>query len=371
MPSRIKTFDIALYVIPLIFLAVSLAVIYSLVFDTAQSDLVIRQGISAFLGLAVMVIIGFVDYRFFRGTSWIFYLIALLLLIAVNIFGKTINGAKNWLDFGFFQLQPSEISKAFLILSLSSFYSSRVQKMHWSDFLLSLLIILPPFYLIASEPDFGAILVLAFIYLSILIAAKPSRWQFFILTVVLSAIALIFLLSVFNIGIFGNYLRQYQRERILTFISPNSDPYDSGYNVLQAQIAVGSGGIFGQGLGHGSQSQLQFLPEPHTDFIFAGIAESFGFVGAVVILALYLYLILKVMRISSLAQDNFGMLVTVGTTAMFVFQVIVNVGMNIGVMPITGITLPLLSYGGSSLITSLFLIGLSQSIFIRHKKISF
>ena len=166
-------------------------------------------------------------------------------------------------------------------------------------------------------------------------------------------------------------MQDYQRNRILTFVDPNLDPYGKGYNVKQAQITVGSGGILGKGVGRGSQSQLRFLPKPQTDFIFSGIAESFGFIGSVVLIGLYTYLIMRIVAIGNLARDNFGMLICFGVAAMFLFQVLVNVGMNLGLAPVTGIPLPFSSYGGSSLVAYLFLIGLVQSIFIRHKKISF
>jgi len=178
-------------------------------------------------------------------------------------------------------------------------------------------------------------------------------------------------LSSLKVYPFGGLLQDYQRNRILSFIDPNLDPYGRGYNVRQAQITAGSGGVFGKGLGHGSQSQLQFLPKPHTDFIFSGVAESFGFLGTMVFLLLYLYLIVRIINIGNLAKDNFGMLVCFAGAGMFLFQVLVNVGMNLGLAPVTGIPLPFASYGGSALIAYLFLIGLIESVYVRHKKISF
>lgn len=371
MPTKIKTFDITLFIIPIIFLVTSVAVIYSLVFGTADSSLAFKQGIIALIGLIIMSVVCFADYRFLKSTSWVFYLIGIILLIFVNFFGKVAGGAQNWLTLGFFQLQPSEVIKMILIFSLASLFSSHVGKLRWKDIIWSLIILLPILALILKEPDFGSALVIVFIYIVMLFVAKPSKAKMALFLGIFSLLIGILLLSALNISPFKGLLHQYQRERFITFFDPGSDPYGSGYNVRQAQISVGSGGLFGKGLGRGSQSQLQFLPEPHTDFIFAGISESFGFVGATVCLLLYFYLISRILSIAHLAQDNFGMFICLGTAAMLLFQVIINIGMNLGLAPVTGITLPLLSYGGTSVVVSLFMIGLVQSVFIRHKKISF
>ncbi|MFA5927618.1 MAG: rod shape-determining protein RodA, partial [Patescibacteria group bacterium] len=345
--------------------------IYSLVFNTNQSELASRQGLSAVIGLLAMMVAAFSDYRLFRGTSWIFYIISIILLVLVDLFGKEAGGARNWLIIGPMQLQPSEVSKAAIILTLSSFFSGKIGNIRWRDLLVSLLIILPSLALILREPDLGTVSVIIFIYFTLVFLSRPTRTQnITILALIVGSIAVLFV-SAFAVPPFQNILKDYQRNRIMTFVSPTTDPYGHGYNVRQAQITIGSGGIFGKGLGHGTQSQLRFLPEPHTDFIFAGIAESFGFMGSAVFLLLYTYLIWKLISIASLAQDNFGMLVCFGVAAMLMFQAFVNVGMNAGLVPVTGIPLPFLSYGGSSLIVSLALLGLTQSIFIRHKKISF
>ncbi len=371
MSKKIKTFDILLALIPVLFVITSTAVIYGLVFGTNNVNLGLRQGVFALIGIAAMLAGSLADYRLFRGTSWVFYLVGLTLLVLVEIFGKTVNGAKNWIELGFFQLQPSEVMKAFIILYLSAFFSNRIEKLRFLDIAVSFIILALPLALIFKEPDFGTALVIIFIYLVLFFLAKPGKvYKFAVVTTVLVS-SCILILSAMQIRPFDKILKEYQRDRILVFLSPSSDPRGSGYNVRQAQIAVGSGGILGRGLGHGSQSQLQFLPEPHTDFIFAGIAESFGFLGSAIFLVLYLLLILKILNISNLSQDNFGMFVTFGVSAMLVFQVLINVGMNLGLAPVTGIPLPLLSSGGTSLIVTMFLLGVVQSIFMRHKKLSF
>lgn len=370
MSNKIRTFDIVLYILPLFFVVTGIAMIYSLVLGTVQSDLVLKQIMAAIIGLAIMVITSFADYRLIKGTSWIFYLIAVVLLILVDIFGKTVNGASNWINIGL-QFQPSEMSKAFIIFYIAAFFSSKIGKIRWQEIFVSLIALSVPLGLIMKEPDLGTAMVIVFIYLVILFVSRPTRVQSSLILGIIAVSLSIFVLSAFNINPFGKLLHEYQRSRILVFIDPNRDPLKRGYNVRQAQISVGSGGILGKGLGHGSQSQLQFLPEPTTDFIFAGISESFGFIGSVTILILYFYLIVKIINIASVSQDNFGLLLACGAAAMFTFQVLINVGMNLGLAPVTGIPLPFLSYGGSSLVTSLLLVGIVQSIFIRHKKIAF
>jgi len=369
--KKIKTFDIILPLLPLLLLIISVAVIYSLVFGTSDSGLAFKQGISTAIGLMIMTVISFFDYRFFRGTSWIFYLGTILLLVYVDFFGLAAGGAVRWIDLGFFQLQPSELAKVFLILVLASFYSSKIGKLTWRDVLSALIIFSPTFFLVLKEPDLGTGLVLIFIFLVLLYSAKPNKAQTLMISTGIILFALILILSSLKVEPFTIILKDYQRNRIISFVNPNLDPHGRGYNVRQAQIAAGSGGIFGKGLGHGTQSQLQYLPKPQTDFIFSGIAESFGFLGTMVFLSLYLFLIIKIINIGNLAKDNYGMLITFATAGMFIFQIIINIGMNLGLAPVTGIPLPFASYGGSAILAYLFLIGLVESIYIRHKKISF
>jgi len=371
MPSKIKTFDFILFLIPFLFIIVSIAVIFSLVYNSNDSNLVFKQGVSALIGLAVMIAITFVDYRFLRNISWLIYVLTLLLLLCVDYFGVAAGGAMRWIDLGFYQVQPSELAKIGVIIVLASFFSKRTDKIGFKEIIYSGIILAPSVFLILKEPDLGTAMVVVFCYLVMLLFNHLKKTQAIVILLLAVSSISIFALSAFNIPPFEKLMKDYQRNRIMTFINPALDPYGKGYNARQAQIAVGSGGIFGKGLGKGSQSQLQFLPKPHTDFIFAGIAESFGFLGAAIILALMANLIIKIMVIGSLAQDNFGMFIAIGAAAVFIFQVVVNVGMNVGIVPVTGIPLPFLSYGGSAMISYLLIIGVVQSIFIRHKKISF
>jgi len=368
---RNKTFDLSLVIIPIIFLVVSVSVIYSLVLGTASEGLGLKQAIVGIVGLVILAAVSFLDYRFFRGTSWIFYSISIILLVLVDLFGKTANGAENWIDLKVFQLQPSEVAKIFLIFSLAAFFCEKIGKIRWRDIIKSFLMLALPLALILKEPDLGTGMVIVFIYLVFLFVSRPTKIQ---TSVILGVAVLLFsfvALSYLNIKPFGSAMKTYQRERITIFLHPEADPYGRGYNIKQAQITIGSGGILGRNLGKGSQSQLQFLPEAQTDFIFAGIAESFGFIGGFVLLALYCLLLIRLVDIANLARDNYGMLVAFGVAAMVFVQVLENVGMNLGLLPVTGIPLPFLSSGGTSLIVSLFSLGVVESIYIRHKQITF
>lgn len=371
MPLKIKTFEITVVIIPILLILISISVIYSLVYGSNDLELVYKQSISTIVGLAFMTLASLMDYRFFKSVNWILYITTILLLLYVDFFGVAAGGAMRWIDLGFFQLQPSELAKVFLILILASFYSSKIGKLRWKDIFIAGLIFLPTLMLVLKEPDLGTGLVLCFIFIVLLYASKPNKFQTIVITLTILALSSVLVLSSLKVAPFTGLLQDYQRNRILTFIDPNLDPHGNGYNVRQAQIAAGSGGIFGKGLGRGSQSQLQYLPKPQTDFIFSGIAESFGFLGTMVYLSLFVFLIIRIISIGNLAKDNYGMLICFAAAGMLLFQVLVNVGMNLGLAPVTGIPLPFASYGGSALIAYLFLLGLVESIFIRHKKISF
>lgn len=371
MSNKTKTFDLSVSIIPVFLTIVGVSVIYSLVLGTNNDGLATKQATIGLIGLVAMLIVSFSDYRFFRGTTWLTYFLTVALLLVVNFVGKTTNGATNWLDLKVFQLQPSELAKIFLIVSLSAYFSPSIGKVSWRKIFGSWLLMAPPLILVLKEPDLGTAVVIVFAYIVILLLAKPDKSKVFILSGICLLGFAVLALSYNNVGPFGKMLAEYQKERITVFLHPEHDPYGRGYNITQAKITVGSGGISGKGLGKGSQSQLQFLPEPHTDFIFAGIAESYGFLGSFVLLALYCYFILRIIDIGAMARDNFGMFVSFGIASMFFVQLIISVGMNLGLLPVTGIPLPFLSYGGTSLLVSFFAVGLIQSIYIRHKKISF
>lgn len=371
MPKKIRTIDLFLYLIPILLLSISVSLIYSLVFSGEDTGLAIKQLYIGLFSAACMVGFSLIDYRGLKNFWWIFYGISVILLVYVDLFGKVSGGAMRWIDIGFTQIQPSEIAKIGLIVSLASYFSGRVGKLTIKNLFWSLLIFALPVLLILKEPDLGTAIVVFFVYLGTILASKPSKKQKIFIATSLSIIIVLFVLSSMNIKPFGLLLKQYQRERVLTFINPERDPYGQGYNVKQAQIAIGSGGLFGKGLGRGSQSQLEYLPKPYTDFIFAGAGEALGFFGTTLIIALELLIVIRIYNIGQIAQDSFGVLICAGSAAMFLSQSLINIGMNLGLAPVTGIPLPFLSAGGTSLLICFINLGIVQSIYIRHKRLSF
>jgi rod shape determining protein RodA len=350
-------FDLVLIAATLLLLGVSLLVLYSLS-TISGVDYFLKQSIFAVLGLVTMVFTAFLDYRHIEKYSTALYFITLLVLFAVLLFGTTVRGTAGWLSLGVFQVQPVEIAKVTLIIFLASFISKKKSELgEWTRVIASLVLSTVLIFLVLKQPDLGSSLVLAAIWIGMILASGLRARHLFVL----------FLLGTTLISGSWFVLEDYQKDRINTFIHPESDPRGSGYNVLQAIVAVGSGGLSGKGIGHGSQSQLNFLPEKHTDFIFAVVAEELGLIGAFFVLSLYLVLLYRVKRIGDVASDNFGYLVTVGILVMFFSQIAINTGMNIGLFPVTGLPAPLLSYGGSSLLSTLFSVGLVLNVYQRRR----
>ncbi len=356
-----KTIDWLLYLIPIILTIAGIVIIYSLTYYNNKIELFNNQIIYAIIGLTLMVIFTFIDYRNFQGAAWYLYLGGLALLLIVLFWGKTVLGASRWIDLKIFQLQPAEFFKLCLIIILAKFFSDRWDNINFKNIFLGLLLLIIPGILVLRQPDLGTLLVLCFVALMIILATKISKTQL----AILGAIILIILPCTWFL------LKDYQKQRLSTFLNPSADPYGSGYNVLQSTITVGSGGLLGRGLGHGPQSQLNFLPIVYTDFIFAGLAEASGFVGSVILIVLFMFLISRILSVARISKDYFGMLIAIGIGSMLIFQVFVNIGMNIGIMPVTGIPLPFVSSGGTSLIINFICIGILQSIYLRHKKITF
>ncbi|HLC39210.1 MAG TPA: rod shape-determining protein RodA [Patescibacteria group bacterium] len=363
MPAKAsKTIDWVLYLLVLLLIIVGILVIYSISYDSSGGNIFRDQIIFAIIGTIMMVIFTFLDYRSLKGLSIYLYLIGLVLLVLVYIFGKVTGGASRWLDLKFIQLQPSEIFKFILIITMASYLSNHQRDFSFRHFIASLLIIVMPIILVLIQPDFGTALILLIIGLSMLLASQIKKIYLFLLVI---------LIAIFTPLTWFFILKDYQKIRLITFLNPKDDPFGAGYNVLQSSITVGSGMLYGRGFGKGFQSQLKFLPASHTDFIFAVFAEEFGFIGALIIILFFVILVIKIIQIAKIAADNFGMLFTVGVATLFIFQVLINIGMNIGIMPVTGIPLPFISSGGSALITNMVLIGILQSIIIRHKKLNF
>ena len=295
----------------------------------------------------------------------------IIILFMTRMYGVNISGGRRWLDLGFINFQPSELSKIALILVLASVLDKKSEFDSIIDLILPFLYFLIPFSLIVVENDLGTALVLLAILIIMLYVAGVNKNFLYVFFGggFLTIIAVIASHLYFNTPL--PFLKEYQLNRLVAFINPGIDPRGIGYNIIQSKIALGSGKLFGKGLFNGTQNQLNFLPEKHTDFIFSVIGEEFGFIGIFIIIALYVFLFWQLFKVVLEAKDNFGKLVVSGIIAMFFFHVVENIGMTMGVMPITGIPLPFISYGGTSMVVSLIAIGIVLNINIRKKKLHF
>jgi len=353
----LRTIDWTLVALPVLLVVAGVITIYSTTLGTSQTYLAGRQILFAVLGLILMFACTVFNYRALKSYAGIFYLLSIGLLFLVLMFGKKIFGATRWIDFGVFQLQPSEILKISMTIFTAAFLSSGATG--WLKRLIWLLAIFAvPIFLVLRQPDLGTAIVISFVFLGL----------FFIWPIhkKIKIIAVIVMIAIIPLGWF--LMRDYQHQRIRTFIDPGSDPYGSGYNVIQSIIAVGSGGIWGRGLGNGPQSQLNFLPVSHTDFIFAGWAEATGLIGSVALIITMIILNWRIYNVAKIAQDDFGRYLAVGFGVIFTVQTVINIGMNLGIAPVTGIPLPYVSAGGTALMTNFISLGILQSIYVRNKK---
>jgi len=322
-----------------------------------------KQIIFAVIGLLFFFLMAFLDYQLLKKYTYVLYGIMVFSLIAVLFLGTEIRGTKGWFTFGFFQIQPAEFAKVILLIILARYFASVTGKISvLRHVVVSGLIALVPVGLIMLQPDFGSALILLFMWIIMLLVSGIKRSYVAMLGGGASFIGWFLWQFIF---------RGYQKERVLTFLYPSRDPLGSGYNVIQSKIAIGSGDWLGKGLGYGSQSQLKFLPAQQTDFIFAVLAEELGFLGASLLLVLFCFMLLRLVRITKNTEDGFGLMLGIGAAVIILFQVIVNIGMNLSIFPVTGVPLPLVSYGGSSLVSMLLLIGIVQSVAIRSKKLDF
>ena len=318
-----------------------------------------RQLVWIALGVVAYVAATWFDYRRLLAFAPGIYAAMVLLLTAVHLVGHSALGARRWLSVAGFPLEPSELSKLALVVVLAALLS-RAEKLSWRNFAIAIAITAPAAALILTQPDLGTSIVFAAIFGGMLFVGGARPAQLLSLAagaaVTLPALPLV--------------LHGYQRARLAIFLDPNSDPLGAGYNLLQARIAIGSGGFFGRGWLQGLQGQLGFVPERATDFVFATFAEEFGLLGSLILLTLFGLLLIRVLGSASVAPDRFGQLVAGGVFAMVFVQVVENVGMNVGLLPIAGIPLPLISYGGSATITTLAGLGLVQSVMVRRRSIA-
>jgi rod shape determining protein RodA len=370
-PSAAERIGVA-YLDPMLIVAVLGIIGFSILTlsVTTQNDIegnphffVVRQSIYAVIGIALMFAISRIDYSRFRELRVGLYTAMVSTIILVLVLGSAARGSRRWIEFPFFTFQPSELGKVLLITALAAFAIDRMRRTTESQRTVRLLLLgLAPAAIVFLQPDLGTGLVYGVITLTVLYIAGVHWKHFAVMGAGLLALVLVTFVIAPAVG--APLLKDYQQERLTSFLNPSEDPRDSSYQVNQALIAVGSGGKTGRG-DDATQSQSGFLPERHTDFIFAVVGERFGFVGAAFLLSMYALLIWRALRILTLSKNLYGSMIAAGIAAMLMFQVFVNVGMALGLAPITGIPLPLMSYGGSSVLVTFMAIGLLQSIYVQ------
>ena len=367
LPGSLKNFDWILLAAVGILTALGVMMIYSTGFTptglAGERALWIRQIVFFAIGFVGLAAFSFLNYRFWLRAATPLYFFTLFLLLAVLVFGQEIRGSTRWFTLGPVNFQPAELAKLAMIVVLAKYFqASGALLKNFRFVLVSLLLVALPAALIMLEPDLGSALVLFGIWVGLLVVAAVS-WRHILYLFLIFAL-------VSGVG-WQFFLADYQKDRVATFLDPTADPQGRGYNVIQSMVAVGSGGVWGHGLTRGLQSQLRFLPERQTDFIFAGAVEELGLVGGGFVLLLFAVVVFRILRIMRRCPDGFGRFLAAGIFCVLLIQLAVNVGMNLGLLPVTGITLPFMSYGGTSLIVDLAAIGILQSIHIRQKKISF
>ena len=313
-----------------------------------------RQMIRFGFGLVGMVVVALIDIRIWMKLAYPAYLVSLALLGAVEYVGSGAMGAQRWIDLGFFQLQPSELVKVAMVLALARYFHGRTHAQIGNPLYLipPLLIVFVPAGMVLRQPDLGTAVLIIAVGGGLFFLAGIRIWKF--LLVIVAAVG--------AVPVAWQYLHDYQRQRILTFFDPDLDPLGSGYHILQALIALGSGGMLGKGFMQGTQSNLDFLPEKQTDFIFTMLSEEFGFVGAMTLIALYLVLIVYGYAIALRCRNQYGRLVALGLTSAFFLYVFINIAMVMGLIPVVGVPLPLVSYGGTALLALLFSFGLVLNV---------
>ncbi|HHT35719.1 MAG TPA: rod shape-determining protein RodA [Firmicutes bacterium] len=327
-----------------------------------------RQAIAALVGFMGLIVVLSIDYRAWRRWTKIGYLVTVLALAVILITGKIAQGSQRWFSLGGFNIQPSELAKLVMIVVLAHLMEKQ-SNIEGRKIFLPFVIIGVPMALVFSQPDLGTAMVfVGIVFAMTYIGGGDLRHLGIIAAVGIAAALAAILLSYYEVI---KIIKPYQLRRLLIFLDPYSDPTGDGWNVIQSMIAIGSGGFFGKGYLNGTQGQLYFLPANHTDFIFSVAAEEFGFVGASAILLLYAFFIWRGIKIAINAKDRFGSLLAVGCISYFVCHLVINIGMTMGIMPITGLPLPFLTYGGSTLLTSLLAVGILLNVGLRRQKIMF
>jgi rod shape determining protein RodA len=355
MIVRIFKMDWILILAILLLLSLSLIIMYGFMVNNSavQSNMFSKHLTIAIISFLILVFFIFFDHQNLKPYATAIYFITLILLILVIIFGSRIRGTVGWIGLGSFHIQPVEIAKAALIIFLAAFFSKKKSQLgDITRIIVSMMLTFFMVFLVLRQPDMGSSIILCGIWLGMILMSGLNKKHFFV----------ILTLGLLVAFIGWNFLAPYQKDRINNLINPSLDIKGSGYNAKQAVVAVGSGGLFGNGIGQGTQSQLNFLPEKHTDFVFAVITEELGFVGALFLFFIFAVIFYRMKKIAQKTQDNFSYLMVSGVIIVTFLEVFINVGMNIQLMPITGIPLPFLSYGGSSLVVHCFMIGIALNI---------
>jgi rod shape determining protein RodA len=357
----VQYFDWGLHGLAVVLGSFGLITLYSVVNAGAlapQKILYLKQMIWFGAGLVLMVISFLFNYKLLDRYAYAVYIFCVLLLIAVLFFGKYVGGSKRWLVLGPISIQPSEIVKVAVIITLASYYSKNAYTRGFTlrRLFTPVILVLIPFVLIVRQPDLGTALLVVLIAGSMTVFVKIERRSFLYLVAT----------GTVTIPLVWFFLKDYQKQRILTFLNPDRDPLGAGYHIIQSKISIGSGMLAGKGYLKGTQNALSFLPEQHTDFIFSVLAEEWGFVGSAILILLFLLLIIWGLNIAHSCRDPFGTIIAVGISAMIFWQVFVNIGMVMGLMPVVGVPLPFISYGGSSIATMMIAVGLLINVSMRR-----
>ncbi len=357
--QKVKKLDFILIFCIILLSAISLLVMYS-----TDGGEILYHTKSHFIKLltffSLMMVISFFNIKLWHITSYFIYFIIILLLIWVSIFGIKVSGSQRWINLYFIVLQPSELMKIGIILCLAKYYHRlKIENVNsFTTIIISLSIIIVPIILVLSQPDLGTSILIALSGL-IVLWLGGVKIKYFFISLIGFLISLPFIIS---------FLKPYQKMRILTFLDPDRDPLGAGYQIIQSKIAIGSGGITGKGFLKGTQSYLEFLPEKHTDFIFTLFSEEFGFVGSICLLLIYSIIIIRIIRIGAISRSNFSKLFCFGFAFAIFVYIVVNLSMVLGLLPIVGSPLPILSFGGSSLLATMIGFGIVLSAKINHKQ---
>ncbi|VEN73581.1 cell wall shape-determining protein [Candidatus Desulfarcum epimagneticum] len=356
-----QNFDWGIAAVTLLLCVIGAATVYSSVMaahPSSSGTFFYKQLFWMGIGLPTMTACFLFDYKNLDKWAYFIYAGCVILLVCVPVFGKVVGGARRWLILGPISIQPSEIVKIAIIIVMARYYSKNAETggVGMRKLVFPMAAILVPFALIIRQPDLGTALLIAIIAASTALFAKIKRGAFLFLSAFFAV----------SVPVVWFFLKEYQKKRILTFLDPDRDPLNAGYHIIQSKIAIGSGTVWGKGFLEGTQSALSFLPERHTDFIFSVWAEERGFAGSALVLFLFLALILMALNVAYRCRDSFGAILAAGIAIMMFWQVFINIGMVMGLMPVVGVPLPFVSYGGSSTLTMMISVGLLLNISMRR-----